>query len=675
MLKLQNRLLNFVIGGVSVAAGVYLTNAIDLLGATEQIPYVMLGIVAGSLLFSFLSSYIFSRISLLASSAIAIITIASERLYVQSYPLLSNLLIAVLFAGCTSLILPMGRVTRQDEDRKASLIYTYLGSVIIFLAAAGIYLINGYSGLAQIEVGLEIIGLLALLALLLRKRGKYLEKLKKGSGDFGQEATKVTLLLTVPLIFILVLSSFQPALAESQETVTPVKHVVIIMMENHSFDNLFGVYPTDSMNQQPLSNVTAGSLTGQIEIPNNLVHAANLPNLSKVPDGIFVTKDPVEGYIAYHLDWANGSMLGFSKNSGEQAMTYFTSSQLGIEWSIAEQYSLADMYFASQLTETAPNRLFSLAGFSPVINDYGPPPYIPYSQSIFSELDNYGISWGYYVQNPSKGTGTLSYFYGMPKKNLGSWQQFFDEAGNNSLPAVSWLMPVDGGAVGYSQGPPADVLKGQLWLLYVIQKVEESPEWNSTAIFITYDEGGGYYDHVSPPNLMGMQLGERVPMILVSPYAKEDYVSHTVMTHTSLLAFIDYNWRIPALNRLVANSNLPIDMFDFNISYSNRQLIRQPIDFESFGFPVPSSASFELGSLGKISSLSSFFPMTPQIPFNQLPYSREGISNLTLASISSTVYVEKNSSFVPFYQSDYLIALLYLVDMSAAWILVRKFND
>jgi len=653
------KVFDFVLGGISVVAGLYLTNAIIILGATEQIPYVISGVLIGSLLFSLASFYVFARLPLLYSLLLAILVIASERIYVASYPLASNLLILLLFACSCSLILPIGKTAIAKQAR-----YVFFGSVVAFLVSAGIYLLNGYRGLAEIALGVETIGLFILLLILATAQSAGKKSLRKIGMANGKKMIA---------IFCILFIISQPAIAETQQTATPIKHVIIIMMENHSFDNLFGVYPISNIKYTPvIINSSNSILLQQIQQPINLISAKELPELTQVPKGVFVTKDPVEGYIAYHLDWASGTMLGFLKNSGPQAMTYFNSSQLGIEWSIAEQYAIADMYFASQLTETAPNRLFSLAGYSSVINDYGPPPYIPYSQSIFSELDRYGISWGYYVQNPSKGVGTLSYFYGMNMSKVGSWQSFFEQLSKGNLPSVSWLMPVDGGAVDYSQGPPADVLKGQLWMLYTIQKVEESPLWNSTAIFITYDEGGGYYDHVAPPKLMGIQLGERVPMILVSPYAKEDYVSNTIMTHTSLLAFIDYNWHIPALNSLVENSNLPLDMFNFNLTYSNGMLARPAIDFKSLGFPLPDSASFELSSIGKIYSLSSYFPITPQLPFDDLPYSRIGGSDVTLAKLASGVYVASNTSIVPFYQSDYFVALIYVANMIVAAIVARK---
>ena len=111
-------------------------------------------------------------------------------------------------------------------------------------------------------------------------------------------------------------------------------------------------------------------------------------------------------------------------------------------------------------------------------------------------------------------------------------------------------MPVGGGEPDVSQHPPQNVTDGELWLANVVNSVMQSPYWNSTAIFITYDEGGGYDDQVPPPVVDGTQLGFRVPFLVISPYAKEDYVSSTLLNHDSILAFIEYDWGLPALNRL-----------------------------------------------------------------------------------------------------------------------------
>ncbi|HZW55549.1 MAG TPA: alkaline phosphatase family protein [Nitrososphaerales archaeon] len=385
-------------------------------------------------------------------------------------------------------------------------------------------------------------------------------------------------------------------------TATPLKHVVIIMAENHSFDNVFGIYP----NQNTTSyNRTINPLG--ITVPRNLLSLNQSASLTVVPPSSFSTNNPVEGYDTYHGDWDGGKMDGFAAHSGPQSMTYFTSGQYGIEWNWAEEYGLGDMYFSSYLSMTAPNRLFSLAGQTSVNADYGPPPTIPFNKSIMGQLTNYGVSWKYFIKNASGNNYPLNYFNGIENYtyDIASWDEFYADLQAGSLPSVSWMSPLGGGAQGLDQHPPLNVFQGELWILGTVNAVMQSPEWNSSVIFITYDEGGGYYDQVPPPSLDGVQFGFRVPLIVISPYAKENYVSHTVLNHGSLLALLDYNWKLPPLNQFVADSRIPLDFFDFQAQERGPLLLNQ----------------------------SSQFPVTPQIPFANLAYPREGSSDLTLTQI------------------------------------------
>jgi phospholipase C len=410
-----------------------------------------------------------------------------------------------------------------------------------------------------------------------------------------------------------------------QSTTTPIKHVVVIMMENHSFDNIFGLYPT-------MNRTSPGLLMTSLEAPDDVLDVTKsvASTLSQVPNGTYETVNPDES--VYYRDWDNGKMDGFASNSGTQAMTYFSSSQLAIEWDWAEEYAIGDKYFSSCLCETIPNRLFSLAGYSAgETQDFSPPPYIPVNQSIFSELNHYGVSWAYYVEDATSDNFPLNYFDGIStySSQIQSWDNFSVSLEQGTLPSVSSVMPVGGGAYGVDQHPSSNVTEGEDWLLGVVNSVMTSSYWNSTAIFVTYDEGGGYYDHISPPVIDGVQLGFRVPFFVISPYAKENYVSHTVMNHGSILAFIDYNWELPALNQFVADSALPLDMFSFNESYPSGTQTRSPV----------------------VLSATSDFPMSPQIPFTQLPYARQGLTTETLSSSGGSLYVMSSSTTPPFYES------------------------
>ncbi|HLH86562.1 MAG TPA: alkaline phosphatase family protein [Thermoplasmataceae archaeon] len=441
---------------------------------------------------------------------------------------------------------------------------------------------------------------------------------------------------------IMIVPYVHPDTNANKATETPIKHVVILMMENHSFDNLFGIYPMTSN----------GSVVANITKPLNLLTAPHLSGLQQVANGSFSTPDPYEGYGQYHTDWNEGKMNGFLNGSGPNSLDYFSANQTGLEWDMAMNYALADNYYSSALTETLPNRLYSIAGFSPVSQDQlYPPPFVAYSETIYGELDRYNVSWSYYFLNPVLGINPLDFIYGINNhlNHIGTWGNFISQVDNGSLPAVSWVSPISGGAFFYSQHPPDNILSGEIWIYYIVNKIMESPLWNSTAIMITYDEGGGYYDQSAPPVVAGQQLGFRVPFILISPYAKEDYISNTVMSHTSILAFIDYNWNLPPLNRLVAYSNIPLDMFDFAERYRNGQIIRPPYNFDNMlNQFLPRDLSDSTSLASGYHSVGYIFPVPFQFNPSTLPYSRTGQSNFNLSNDTS-YFVAHDSSFIPWY--------------------------
>ncbi|HZW84653.1 MAG TPA: alkaline phosphatase family protein [Nitrososphaerales archaeon] len=392
---------------------------------------------------------------------------------------------------------------------------------------------------------------------------------------------------------------------------TPIEHVVVVMMENHAFDNIFGVYPT--------ANGTVSSpLASQIQTPDNLLGTNAPKGIVALAPGTFSTPDIPHDTASETAAWDNGAMDGFVSHMGSNSLTYFTNSQLAGEWNLAEQYGLGDSYFQSVLGPTIPNRVMALTG-SPADPSLADASSINSSavtavalKSVFAELTSSQLSWGYYSEGGAGALASLaqSSQVPFPPGSLGSVNDFYNSLSNGSMHAVSWLDPfswtseANGQNIQFSQHPPYNVTQGEQWMLGIVNHVENSRFWNSSAIFITYDESGGYYDHVAPPKLDGNQLGFRVPLIVVSPYAKEGYVSHTVLTHSSLLAFIDYNWKLKGLSQLVLDSNLPLDFFDFDSARS-----ANPID--------PAAA----------------FPMSPQTPYASLGYQRTGSSSQTLSQM------------------------------------------
>ena len=296
---------------------------------------------------------------------------------------------------------------------------------------------------------------------------------------------------------------------------------------------------------------------------------------------------------------------------------------------------------------------------------------MPFSQTILGELESHAVSWGMFIpyQNESATYSEWNKISGMNDHlaNVFTWGTFVSDLASGNLPAVSWVFSQ--GDKGTDQGAPGSMLKGEMWIMYMVNAIERSPIWGSTAVTIPWDDSGGYYDQVSPPVVAGVQAGFRLPLLVVSPFAKEDYVSSTVLTHSSILAFIDYNWGLPALNRYVSDVNIPLDVFDFSAPYQGGNSSRGSVSFSfGAGFPLPQSPYFDLPSdLGAL-NVSGTFPMEPQYSLSSLPYPAHGSSNVTLSSLGSGVYVGSDSTVVPFYASGYFLALLAAVNVGLlAW--------
>ena len=376
------------------------------------------------------------------------------------------------------------------------------------------------------------------------------------------------------LALLLLLASFTPAGAARAATLTPFQHVIIIVQENHSFDNYFGTYPTAN-----------GTLVTPI--------TSMLPAVNGIPDGVCAPyeggclspslattptpTDPEEGQLNYEEDYSNNA-TGFAESSGPQSMVYFDYHTIPAYWDYAEEYGIGDNYFSPVLTQTNANRLMMLTGDTPVSGDQPPPPYTQYNGTLMSQLDRAGVSWGYFDWLNSNGTFTdvrvLSYIQGMPPSAVEDVQDISnltsDLATGSGLPNVAFVSSL--GDRTFDEHPSEDITTGEQWVVSIVNDVMESSYWNSTAVFITWDEGGGFYDHVIPPNEFTVDnnftsplhgFGQRIPLLVISPYSWESYVSGTLMSHLSLDHFIEYNWNLPALNSLVASANLPLDFFDF----------------------------------------------------------------------------------------------------------------
>jgi phospholipase C len=275
-----------------------------------------------------------------------------------------------------------------------------------------------------------------------------------------------------------------------------------------------------------------------------------------------------------HLQWGGGKMDGFVLSAatavpatdGHASMAYYDQPDLPFYYWLANTFALGDRHFPSVLSGTWANRDYVVAAQSDGIKITGERMLSSTIPLIFDKLQAAAIPWGVYTDDALP----LEYAVDFQRYPFGTVAQVLDNLKNGALPAVTF---VDSLANVDDEHPPADLQRGEQCTRTLLDAAFKSPQWNDMAIFFTYDEAGGFADHVPPPagcvatdnpaEQDFNQLGIRVPLIVVSPYAKRHHVSHLVHEHTSILRFIEMMFDIPALTRRDANSDALLDMFDF----------------------------------------------------------------------------------------------------------------
>ncbi len=375
----------------------------------------------------------------------------------------------------------------------------------------------------------------------------------------------------------------------------PFDHIVVVMMENHSFDTYFGML---SRLGQPAADGFkfdgAGRPTNSNPLKNGYVLPFHAPSLCQP------TVD--QSWNATHAQIDGGKMDGFARNH-EGSMGYYTNADIPFYYSLATTFTLANRWFCSTPCQTYPNRRFLMAGtaYGNITTDnqslMDPP---PPNGTIFDRLSQYGISWrNYFSDLPA--TGIIP---SIPEKypgNLAHIAQFYADCAAGSLPAVSFVDPEFGvasdvggalpnapgltgtegevNAQGGDEETPQDIAFGENFVAQVVGAVLGSPAWPRTLLVYTYDEHGGYYDHVPPPPAIAPDdipprltptdvkggydsYGPRVPAIVVSPYSKPHAVTNTVHDHTSILATIEAQWNLPALTYRDANATTLADFLN-----------------------------------------------------------------------------------------------------------------
>jgi phospholipase C len=362
----------------------------------------------------------------------------------------------------------------------------------------------------------------------------------------------------------------------------PVNHVVVLMQENRSADHYLA-----PLNGEGQPDFEAEPSTGNPD-PTNPSGPAIVP-FHKT--GMCEVADLNHSWNGTHREVDGGAMDGFTTQNanaldptGSRAMGYYDQSDLPFYYGMYNTFATGDRYFSSVLSQTYPNREYLFAGtsFGHVDNTRG-----PFNQhSLFENLDAHSISWKIYVTQPQFGSyaGTFfQYVHDRASTHVFPISQYFTDLANNQLPAVTYIEPDQFDIPPHTKNdehPPVDVQLGQKFASDVINALMTSPEWTTSAFFFTYDEHGGFYDHVTPPAapipddiapLIGPgdyqaafdQYGVRVPVAVISPFAKAHFVSHVVHDHTSILRFVEDRFGLPTLTNRDAQADPMLEMFDF----------------------------------------------------------------------------------------------------------------
>lgn len=366
-----------------------------------------------------------------------------------------------------------------------------------------------------------------------------------------------------------------PNLPAGTESFPELQHIVVLMMENHSFDNHFG-----ALGRRGVDGLTFdanGQAVNSNPGPTSAVRASHAPSTCQAGYGISQSWD------ASHRCWDQGRNDGFVKTCGAQSMYYYDAGDLPYYYALASLFPVCDRYFASVMAQTYPNRRFLISGSAfgqvgdPLPSPTDPNPRPSGFGTVFDMLNAFGITWkDYFADLPT--AGLFPYVVENNPGNVVPVGEFFADCAAGTLPQFSLVDPESFQA---SEENPQDVKTGAYYAYQVINAVLRSPAWRSTALVLTFDEHGGYYDHVPPapavrPDAIPPSVpagdtygdlyswtGFRVPALMISPWARKRYVSHTVYDHTSILRLIESKWNLPALSARDANAAPMLDCFNF----------------------------------------------------------------------------------------------------------------
>jgi len=360
----------------------------------------------------------------------------------------------------------------------------------------------------------------------------------------------------------------------------PLDTIVVLMQENRSFDHYFG----------RLHSQGKRASEGEPQGTSNPDPQGGAPIAAFHQNRYCEVADLDHSWNGTHREWNGGAMDGFTAANvnpadptGRRTMGYYDRRDFPFYYALYRKFATGDRFFCSLLSQTFPNRFYLLAGtsFGHIRNDFFSGATEFAQPTVFNRLDEAGVTWKIY-QSQFAFADLFAYVRNARQANVAPIAQYFADAKRGALPQVAFVDPIfaDRPTVENDEHPPANVQVGQMFTAHVVKALLRSPQWRAAALFLTYDEHGGFFDHVPPPpacvpdaippmlepgDAPGAfdRYGIRVPLVVVSPYARRRFVSHTVHDHTSILRFIETRFDLPALTARDANADPMLELFDF----------------------------------------------------------------------------------------------------------------
>ncbi|MCI4366811.1 MAG: hypothetical protein L3K08_03570 [Thermoplasmata archaeon] len=402
-----------------------------------------------------------------------------------------------------------------------------------------------------------------------------------------------------------------------------VQHIIFLLQENHAYDSLYGGYCLASGRYCPSTGDGIPPGTCVADHPTHPLLGCTTPyNLTPAQ---LTPKDMVHDWNSTHKAWDNGSMDGFYGAEGGTNVTFghYNGTTAPVYWDLAEEYGLADHFFSPAASFSLPNHWYAVSDTAPNASYLVKTLIAPAHQlrsylnqsnttpALEDELLNSSVSWNYFDDtlpaNYTTATQTSppgpAYDYWNP---LAARQQtyttsdfnhfqnrsaLFGDLANGTLPDLSWVIP---DALN-SDHPPENLSSGQDWVASLVDALEKSPEWNSTVLFVSWDEYGGFYDGVPPPQLDAYGDGFRVPLLAIGPYVRQGYIDPSTMNFDSILHLMERTFGLPCLGARDCTAKLPLAMFNFH------KPPRAPIQILPYGragYPMPLQSSGKLPYYG-----------------------------------------------------------------------------